>query len=64
MSEDPRSPAYRLDAEEYGLPAHPLCPFCQQADRTELHSPFGPQLSVATFWCGRCLAPFDYLKWR
>jgi hypothetical protein len=51
-------------AADYGLPAHPACPFCHRDDRTELHSPFGPQLSVATYWCHHCRAPFDYLKWR
>ena len=28
-----------------------------------LHSPFGPQLSVATYWCLRCRSPFEWLKW-
>jgi transcription elongation factor Elf1 len=51
------------DAAEYGLPAHVTCPFCNRDDRTELHSPFGPQLSVATYWCRNCHTAFDYLKW-
>ena len=52
------------DAESYGLPEHVECPFCHRADATELHSPFGPQLSVATYWCRRCRSPFDYIKWQ
>jgi len=51
------------DAAAYGLPEHVACPFCEQED-TELHSPFGPQLSVATYWCRRCHTAFDFLKWR
>jgi C4-type Zn-finger protein len=51
-------------AEDYGLPAQVECPFCKDAANTELHSPFGPQLSVATYWCRHCHAPFDYMKWR
>jgi transposase-like protein len=50
------------DAAAYGLPAHVACPFCER-DRTELHSPFGPQLSVATYWCHDCRTAFDYVKW-
>ena len=50
--------------QDYGLPAQVACPFCSSDAETELHSPFGPQLSVATYWCRRCHAPFDYLKWR
>jgi hypothetical protein len=51
------------DAGAYGLPATVSCPFCN-LDETELHSPFGPQLSVATYWCNRCHTPFDYVKWQ
>lgn len=51
------------DAARVGLPAHVTCPFCGHDD-TELHSPFGPQLSVATYWCRRCRSPFEWLKWR
>lgn len=50
------------DAAEYGLPDHVPCPFCN-GERTELHSPFGPQLSVATYWCTDCRTAFDYVKW-
>lgn len=50
------------DAAAYGLPAHVTCPFCEE-NETELHSPFGPQLSVATYWCHRCHTAFDYVKW-
>ena len=52
------------DASDYELPERVPCPFCHSADQTELHSPFGPQLSVATYWCRSCRAPFDYLKWH
>jgi hypothetical protein len=45
------------------LPASPQCPFCDEAD-TRLVSPFGGQLSVATYWCNRCRTGFDYLKWE
>lgn len=41
------------DATAYDLPVHASCPFCE-CDRTELLSPFGPQLSVATYWCYDC----------
>lgn len=51
------------DAQLYGLPAQVACPFCGQAGRTELHSPFGPQLSVATYWCNGCHTAFDFVKW-
>lgn len=51
------------DAAAYGLPVQVLCPFCEQSE-TELHSPFGPQLSVATYWCHRCHTAFDYIKWH
>jgi transcription elongation factor Elf1 len=49
-------------AADYGLPAHVTCPFCGRDD-TELHSAFGPQLSVATYWCRNCRSPFEYIKW-
>ena len=52
------------NAADYELPAQVMCPFCRKSEDTELHSPFGPQLSVATYWCRTCFAPFDYLKWR
>lgn len=51
------------DATAFGLPEHPPCPFCS-AEHTELHSPFGPQLSVATYWCNDCRTAFELLKWR
>lgn len=53
----------RLDPRELGLPERVACPFCGQ-DETELHSPFGPQLSVATYWCRRCHTAFDWVKRR
>ncbi|HKJ91897.1 MAG TPA: hypothetical protein VJ957_01960 [Longimicrobiales bacterium] len=49
--------------DEYGLPVHPPCPFCDGRD-TELVSPFGSVLSVAAFWCRRCRSAFEALKWR
>jgi hypothetical protein len=51
------------DAAAYGLPVQVDCPFCNRRDGTELHSPFGPQLSVATYWCRHCHTAFDYVKW-
>lgn len=50
-------------AADYGLPEHPACPFCEGTE-TWLVSPFGPQLSVATFWCGHCHTAFEYMKWK
>jgi hypothetical protein len=51
------------DAGLYGLPKQVDCPFCGRAGQTELHSPFGPQLSVATYWCRGCHTAFDFVKW-
>jgi hypothetical protein len=62
MSESP-SPGPAHDAAAYNLPEHPQCPFCQK-EETTLHSPFGPQLSVATYWCTPCRTAFELLKWR
>lgn len=53
----------RPDAAAYGLPEHVPCPFCEGTD-TELHSAFGPQLSVATYWCRTCHSPFEWIKWN
>jgi hypothetical protein len=50
------------DAAQYGLPGHAPCPFCDRTN-TELHSPFGPQLSVATYWCRDCHTAFEFVKW-
>jgi len=52
------------DAAAYGLPLHVECPFCLREDATELYNAFGPQLSVASYWCSRCYTAFDFLKWR
>ncbi len=46
-----------------GLPESPLCPFCEESD-TELVNPFGPQLSVSSYWCLRCRSPFEMMKWQ
>lgn len=49
-------------SREEGLPERVRCPFCGGED-TELHSPFGSALSVATYWCRRCRSPFETFKW-
>ena len=49
-------------ADEYGLPERVACPFCD-GQETELHSPFGTALSVATYWCRRCRTAFEWVKW-
>lgn len=51
------------EAEDYGLPERVACPFCAGLE-TELHSPFGTALSVATYWCRACRTPFEWVKWR
>ncbi len=51
----------KLSATELGLPEHTRCPFCDGHD-TELHSAFGSQLSVATYWCRRCATAFESFK--
>jgi hypothetical protein len=50
------------DAEAYGLPRRVACPFCDGLE-TELHSPFGTALSVATYWCLDCRTAFEWVKW-
>jgi hypothetical protein len=66
---DPEAPSQagrrppRPRAADYDLPEHVRCPFCE-TEETELHSAFGPQLSVASYWCLRCRTAFDWLKWR
>jgi len=51
-----------FDATELGMPKHVRCPFCQKHEQTALYSPFGSQLSVATYWCNRCHTAFEWLK--
>ncbi len=51
----------KLSSAELGLPEHVPCPFCDGLD-TELHSAFGSQLSVATYWCRRCATAFESFK--
>lgn len=51
-----------LRAEDYGLPTSPACAFCGGTE-TELHSPFGSALSVATYWCRKCRTAFEWVKW-
>lgn len=51
-----------MAGNEYGLPEHPPCPFCDGRE-TEIHSPFGTALSVATYWCRRCRTAFEWVKW-
>ena len=48
-------------AADFGLPEHAQCPFCSGSN-TELHSPFGSQLSVCTYWCKRCFTAFEFMK--
>lgn len=50
-------------AADFGLPETVACPFCEQED-SELHNPFGSQLSVATYWCFACHTAFEWLKWE
>ena len=49
-------------ARELGYPESTACPFCEGME-TELHSPFGSALSVATYWCRRCHTAFEWIKW-
>ncbi len=51
----------KLSASELGLPERVPCPFCD-GQETELHSAFGSQLSVATYWCRRCATPFECFR--
>ncbi len=51
----------KFSAAELGLPDAVACPFCERSD-TELHSAFGSQLSVATYWCRRCGTAFDHFR--
>jgi hypothetical protein len=51
-----------VDGADYGLPRRVECPFCD-GQETELHSPFGTALSVATYWCLRCRTAFEWVKW-
>lgn len=52
-----------METDAYGLPERVSCPFCD-GDETELHSPFGTALSVATYWCRRCHTAFEWVKWK
>ena len=60
----PTPPSPFRDAAAWNLPPQVECPFCRSPDSTELHSPFGPQLSVATYWCHTCHSAFEYIKWQ
>ncbi|MGH7471563.1 MAG: hypothetical protein ACRENP_26725 [Longimicrobiales bacterium] len=51
----------QFPAAEFGLPEHAQCPFCR-GHNTELHSPFGSQLAVSTYWCKRCFTAFEVFK--
>ena len=53
----------RLTAADFGLPESVPCPFCASSE-TELHSAFGSQLSVSTYWCRSCRTAFEFLKSR
>ncbi len=48
---------------DYDLPERVACPFCDGRE-TELHSPFGTALSVATYWCRSCRTAFEWVKWN
>jgi hypothetical protein len=52
-----------LGADEYGVPDHVVCPFCEGKE-TELHSAFGGQLSTSTYWCRHCRTAFEWFKWE
>ncbi len=49
-------------AVELGFPESTACPFCSGTE-TELHSPFGSALSVATYWCRPCHTAYEWIKW-
>ena len=51
----------RFTPSEFGLPDRVACPFCH-GHNTELQSPFGSQLSVATYWCNSCHTAFEMMK--
>lgn len=51
-----------FNAAELGMPEHVCCPFCQKEEHTSIYSPFGSQLSVATYWCKTCHTAFEWLK--
>lgn len=53
----------RITADDLGLPSAVECPFCAGL-KTELHSGFGSQLSVATYWCRTCHTAFEWIKWQ
>lgn len=59
---DAHRAAMREMAREFGYPESAPCPFCGSAE-TELHSPFGSALSVATYWCLSCRTAFEWIKW-
>jgi hypothetical protein len=50
-------------SSDYDLPERVPCPFCDGTE-TELHSPFGTALSVATYWCRSCRTAFEWVKWN
>ena len=58
----PRGSVMAALAEELGYPETTECPFCGGVE-TELHSPFGSALSVATYWCRRCHTAYEWIKW-
>lgn len=51
-----------METGDYDLPDRVRCPFCE-GEETELHSPFGGALSVATYWCHPCRTAFEWVKW-
>jgi hypothetical protein len=51
----------QFSPSDFGLPEQVPCPFCRGRN-TELQSPFGSQLSVATYWCNSCHTAFEFMK--
>lgn len=58
-----REPSPDRGGAELGLEDGVPCPFCLGTE-TELHNPFGSQLSLSTYWCRSCHTAFERLKWR
>lgn len=52
----------RFTGRDYELPDSVRCPFCE-GEQTELHTPFGSALSVASYWCQSCRTAFEWVKW-
>lgn len=57
------SGAERQEEAPATLPESPPCPFCEGLE-TELMNAFGAHASVSAYWCRRCRAPFELMRWR